>query len=109
MTEGSGLGRVGWGQGLCAADYDNDGKTDLFAAAYGGSALYRNEGGGRFRDVTVSAGVGTAGTRWGTGCSWLDYDLDGRLDLIVTSYLEFDRTKVPSPAPPGTASGKGSP
>jgi hypothetical protein len=108
VTDRAGLGRVGWGQGVCSADYDNDGDADLFAAYYGQSVLYRNEG-GRFQDVTPPAGLRSDRARWDTGCSWLDYDLDGRLDLIVTSYLEFDRTKVPEPGSGGYCLWKGVP
>ena len=109
VTASSGLGRVGWGQGACSADYDNDGDADLFVAYFGQSALYRNEGGGRFTDVASAAGLRSAATRWDTGCSWLDYDLDGRLDLMVTSYLEFDRAKVPEPGAGGYCLWKGIP
>jgi hypothetical protein len=109
VTEGAGLARVGWGQGACSADYDNDGDADLFVAYFGQSALYRNEGGGRFQDVASAAGVRAASTRWDTGCSWLDYDLDGRLDLVVTSYLQFDRAKVPEPGTGGYCQWKGIP
>lgn len=109
VTEAAGVGRTGWGQGVCAADYDNDGDTDLFAAYFGQSVLYRNEGNGRFTDGTETAGLRAANARWDTGCSWLDYDLDGKLDLIVTSYLEFDRTKVPEPGAGGYCLWKGIP
>ena len=93
----SGFTKVGWGQGVCAADYDADGDADLFVTYYGQSVLYGNDGRGRFADVTAAAGLPATGTRWDTGCSWFDYDLDGHLDLVVTSYLEFDRTRVPEP------------
>jgi hypothetical protein len=108
VTEEAFLRRTGWGQGACAADYDNDGDTDLFVSYYGQSVLYRNDG-GRFADVTAAAGLRSPGVRWDTGCSWLDYDLDGRLDLIVTSYLEFDRAKVPEPGSGGYCLWKGIP
>src|SRR5204862_4663269 len=97
VTAKSGLGRVGWGQGVCAGDYDNDGLRDLFVTYYGHSVLYRNEGGGVFRDVTKEAGLSSNAIRWDTGCSFFDYDLDGKLDLVVAGYVEFDRTKVPEP------------
>jgi hypothetical protein len=95
VTEKAGLRRTGWGQGACFADYDADGYRDLFVTYYGQSALYRNERNGTFRDVTADAGLKAAATRWDTGCSFVDYDRDGRLDLVVTNYLEFDRAKVP--------------
>ena len=109
VTEAAGVGRRGWGQGVCAADYDNDGDTDLFAAYFGRSVLYRNEGNGRFADATEAAGLRVAEARWDTGCSWFDYDLDGKLDLIVTSYLEFDRARVPEPGAGGYCLWKGIP
>ncbi len=96
-TAKAGLTRTGWGQGACGGDYDGDGRRDLFVTYFGQSVLYRNEGDGRFREATESAGLASARTRWDTGCSFLDYDLDGRLDLVVTSYLEFDRARVPEP------------
>jgi hypothetical protein len=108
VTEKAGVARTGWGQGVCAADYDNDGDADLFLAYFGRSVLYRNEGGGRFAEAT-DAGLRAAAPRWDTGCSWLDYDLDGKLDLVVTSYLDFDRTKVPEPGSGGYCLWKGIP
>jgi hypothetical protein len=109
VTEAAGLGRVGWGQGVCAGDYDNDGDADLFVAYHGHSVLYRNEGKGAFQDVTAAAGVRSEAVRWDTGCSWFDYDLDGKLDLVVGGYLEFDRAKVPAPGSGGYCLWKGIP
>jgi enediyne biosynthesis protein E4 len=97
VTERAGLARTAWGQGACAADYDNDGRRDLFVSAWGHSVLYRNEGNGRFRDVTREAGLAHAANRWDTGCSFVDYDLDGKLDLVVTGYVDFDPARVPLP------------
>jgi hypothetical protein len=108
VTGRAGLVRTGWGQGVCAADYDNDGRRDLLVTYYGQSVLYHNDGDGRFRDVTAAAGL-QAPTRWDTGCSFFDYDLDGRLDLIVTSYLAFDRSRVPEPGVGGYCQWKGMP
>ena len=107
VTAHAGLTKIGWGQGVCAADYDNDGRRDLFVTYYGHSVLYHNEGDGTFRDVTEAAGLQSTATHWDTGCSFADYDLDGRLDLIVTSYLEFDRAKVPEPGGSGYCQWKG--
>ena len=95
VTEKAGLRQTGWGQGACFGDYDNDGRRDLFVTYYGQSVLYRNQNDGTFRDVTEAAGLKAGGTRWDTGCSFVDYDRDGRLDLVVTNYLEFNRAKVP--------------
>jgi enediyne biosynthesis protein E4 len=90
VTERSGLGRAGWGQGVCIGDYDNDGFEDLFVTYWGEDVLYHNNGDGTFTDVTRKAGVGGAPSRWSTGCAFVDYDRDGRLDLFVTHYLKFD-------------------
>jgi enediyne biosynthesis protein E4 len=97
ITAGSGLERVAWSSSVCAGDYDNDGRTDLFTTAYGTNALYRNQGGGRFDDVTARAGLPTAGVRWGSGCTFVDYDRDGRLDLFVSNYLRLDLTTAAEP------------
>jgi hypothetical protein len=98
VTERAGLRRTGWASSVCAGDYDNDGWTDLFITYYGQNVLYRNRG-GRFEDVTAGAGLATRGTRWGSGCAFLDYDRDGRADLFVANYLAFD---LASAAEPGT-------
>jgi hypothetical protein len=90
VTRGSGLDMTGWASGVCAGDYDNDGQVDLFLTAFGPQRLMRNRGGLRFDDVSVAAGLAGAATRWGSGCSFLDYDRDGRLDLFVAHYLSFD-------------------
>jgi hypothetical protein len=109
VTEISGLAATGWGQGACAADYDNDGRKDLFVTYYGHSVLYHNEGGGKFRDVTKEAGLLGAAVRWDTGCTFFDYDLDGKLDLAVTGYIDFDKSKVPKPGAGGFCVWKGLP
>jgi enediyne biosynthesis protein E4 len=109
VTVRAGLARVGWGQGVCAADYDNDGHRDLLVTYFGQTALYHNEGDGTFRDVAVAAGIAAAQPRWDTGCSFFDFDLDGRLDLIVTSYLRFDRSRIPAPGATSYCQWKGMP
>ena len=96
VTEASGLRRTGWASGVCAGDYDNDGWTDLFLTSYGQNALYRNRG-GRFEDATARAGLATSGIRWGSGCTFVDFDRDGRLDLFVANYLRFDLATAPEP------------
>jgi hypothetical protein len=100
VTEGSGLVNYGWGQGVCAGDYDNDGLADLLITYYGHNVLYRNLGGGRFEDITRRTGLPVAGRRWATGCSFLDYDHDGLLDLFVSNYVDFDIAKA---TPPGSS------
>src|SRR6202162_2666381 len=78
----AGLIRCGWGQGVCIGDYDNDGYDDLFITYWGQNVLYHNNGDGTFTDVTAKAGLLHKGTRWGSGCSFLDYNRDGLLDLF---------------------------
>jgi hypothetical protein len=95
VTKKSGLAKVGWGQGVCVGDYNSDGHRDLFVTHYGQSVLYRNRGDGTFEDATANAGLRWNAARWDTGCTFVDYDRDGKLDLAVTNYLEFDRAKVP--------------
>jgi enediyne biosynthesis protein E4 len=97
VTEKAGLVRTGWGQGVCVGDYDNDGNEDLFISAYGKNALYRNQGNGAFAEVAERAGVANNRTRWGSGCAFLDYDRDGRLDLFVASYIDLDLKTAPLP------------
>ena len=99
VTKGSGLEvRTGWGQACCVGDYDNDGNDDLFVTYYGQNALYRNNGNGTFTDVTEHARLIQPGkTRWNTGCTWVDYDRDGHLDLFVANYVDFDLKTAPLP------------
>jgi len=95
VSAASGLDHTGWGMGVCAADYDNDGNTDLYVTYYGGNVLYRNLGSGKFRDVTKQAGV--PGHGWGMGCAFGDYDNDGYLDLYVANYVDVDITQLGEP------------
>jgi hypothetical protein len=92
----SGLGAGGWAQGVCAGDYDNDGNTDLLITHYGYNRLHRNTG-KKFQDVTGQAGLPESGQRWGTGCTFLDYDRDGLLDLFVSNYVVFQRNDAGGP------------
>jgi enediyne biosynthesis protein E4 len=123
VTKGSSLDvRTGWGQACCVGDYDNDGFDDLFVTYYGQNVLYHNNGNGTFTDVTERVGLLQPGpkTRWNTGCTWVDYDKDGHLDLFVANYVDFDLKTAPLPeegpctykgivvacGPPGLAGGK---
>jgi hypothetical protein len=97
VTARAGVGQTGWGQGACAADYDNDGHDDLFVTSWGQNHLYRNRGDGTFDDVTARAGLSNAKPRWGAGCAFFDYDRDGRLDLFAANYIDFDLKDAPVP------------
>lgn len=96
VSASSGLNGGGWAQGVCAGDYDNDGHTDLLITYYGFNRLYRNAD-GKFQDVTQKAGLPTSGERWGTGCTFLDYDRDGLLDLFVSNYVQFRAGEAVAP------------
>ncbi|MBY0506821.1 MAG: CRTAC1 family protein [Bryobacteraceae bacterium] len=96
VSAGSGLQARPWGQGVCAGDFDNDGWTDVLLTYYGASRLYRNEQ-GKFRDVTAAAGLPESGKRFATGCAFVDYDRDGRLDLVVSNYVSFDLATASAP------------
>jgi hypothetical protein len=109
VTAGSGLGRTGWASAVCVGDYDNDGYDDLFITYWGANVLYHNNGNGTFTDVTAKAGLPVKGTRWGSGCTFIDYDRDGRLDLFVANYLKFDPAAVPEPGKGSNCVWKGIP
>ena len=96
VTAAAGLAGVGWGQGACAGDYDNDGWEDLYVTYYGKNRLYHNEH-GVFRDVSEQAGVAGSGRAWGSGCAFVDYDRDGLADLVVANYVDFDLSTSPKP------------
>jgi enediyne biosynthesis protein E4 len=97
VTLKAGLAHSGWGQGVCIGDYDNDGFDDLFVTYYGKNILYHNNGDGTFTDVSEKAGVAGTKTRWGSGCAFVDYDRDGRLDLFVANYIDMDLATAPVP------------
>jgi hypothetical protein len=90
VTENSGLARTGWQTGVCVGDYDNDGRDDLFCCFWGRNILFRNNGDGTFSDVTGKSGLYNEQIRWGAGCTFLDYDRDGHLDLFVCNYIKLD-------------------
>jgi len=96
VTAKSGLARTGWQTGVCVGDYDNDGCDDLFCCFWGHNVLFRNNGNGTFADVTQKAGLSQEKSRWGTGCTFLDYDRDGHLDLFVCNFIKLDPDKIPS-------------
>ena len=97
VTSHAGLARSGWGQGGCVGDYDNDGYLDLFVTYWGQNVLYRNNGDGTFSDVTAKAGIQSPREEWSTGCSFVDSDRDGKVDLVVVRYVNFSYDSVPRP------------
>jgi hypothetical protein len=109
VTEQAGLKDVGWASGVCVGDYNNDGFEDLFCTYFGQNKLYRNRGDGTFIDVTKQAGLWTEATRYGAGCTFLDYNRDGHLDLFVSNYLQFDAARVPKPGANSNCNWKGIP
>jgi hypothetical protein len=120
VTGRAGLAASGWGQGVCAGDYDNDGFEDLYVTYYGQSRLYHNRGDASFEEVTARAGLTEKRLRWGSGCAFLDFDRDGKLDLFVANYIDLDLKTAPVPdsglcryrgirvacGPPGLAGGR---
>jgi len=109
VTREAGLEAVGWANGVCVGDYNNDGYEDLFCTYFGQNRLYRNMGNGTFRDVTQEAGLLDTEVRWGSGCTWVDYNRDGHLDLFVSNYLVFDFNHVPHPGSGVNCNWKGIP
>ena len=97
VTEKAGLKATGWASGVCIGDYNNDGFEDIFCTYFGQNRLYRNNGDGTFTDVTKSAGLWNDAPRWGAGCSFLDYNRDGNLDLFVSNYVRFSFEHAPVP------------
>jgi hypothetical protein len=94
VTAHSGLERSIWAFGLTVGDYDNDGFDDIFITCWGSNLLFHNNGDGTFTDVTEKAGLLRPGVHFGSGCTWVDYDRDGRLDLFVSHYVVFDRENI---------------
>ena len=109
VTEKSGIGRTGWQTGVCVGDYNNDGWDDLFCCFWGHNILFRNNGDGTFTDVTKLAGLYEKDIRWGSGCTFLDYNRDAHLDLFVCNYLKLDPAKNPDPNGPPLCQWKGVP
>jgi hypothetical protein len=109
VTEKAGLLRTGWASAVTVGDYNNDGFDDLFITYYGQNVLYRNNGNGTFTDVTADAGLLQKRTLWGSGCTFVDYDRDGHLDLFVGNYLTLDLKTIPKPGENANCNWKGIP
>jgi len=109
VTEKAGLRAIGWASGVCIGDYNNDGYEDIFCTYFGQNILYRNNGDGTFTDVTKAAGLLNEQPRWGAGCSFLDYNRDGHLDLFVSNYIRFSIEHAPVPGENTNCNWKGIP
>jgi enediyne biosynthesis protein E4 len=108
VTAKTGLVATGWGQGVCVGDYDNDGWEDLYVTYYGKNRLYHNDH-GVFTEVAAMAGVAGSGKDWGSGCAFVDYNRDGRLDLFVANYVNFNLSTTPVPGQGSSCVWKGVP
>jgi enediyne biosynthesis protein E4 len=108
VTAQAGLTASGWGQGVCVGDYDNDGWEDLYVTYYGKNRLYHNDH-GKFTDVSAQAAVTGNGKAWGTGCAFIDYNRDGKLDLMVANYVDFDPVTAQAPGSGSNCIWKGTP
>lgn len=94
VTVKAGLQGVGYSMGVAVGDYNNDGHEDLFVAGVHANQLYRNNGDGTFTDVTREAGLASPGSlgrpAWSVGACWIDYDNDGKLDLFISNYCDWE-------------------
>ena len=86
VTEASGIGHTGYGQGVAVGDVDNDGDPDVYVTNYGPDVFYRNNGDGTF----TLQDIGVSNDSWGTSATFGDYDRDGDLDLYVVNYVRFE-------------------
>ncbi|MBY0503431.1 MAG: CRTAC1 family protein [Bryobacteraceae bacterium] len=107
VTDKALIPSTSFGQGVCAGDYDNDGRLDLVIANWGPNTLLHNEGNGTFTDQSAKLPQGK--TRWTTGCAFLDYDRDGDLDLFLAHYLDFNPATTPKPGAKSQCVWKGLP
>lgn len=107
VTHEAGLGATGWASAVCVGDYSNDGFEDIFITYWGQNRLYRNNGNGTFTDVTKEAGLTNDPTRWGSGCTFVDLNRNGHLDLFVANYTGFDFSRVPLPGSAANCTWKG--
>src|SRR5262245_27468712 len=107
VTQAAGVAGRGYDLGVASADYDNDGRADLFVAGLRRNTLFHNNGDGTFTDVTQAAGLARPdpryGSLWAVAAAFLDYDRDGRLDLFVSNYCVWDPRSEPACGKPGAA------
>jgi hypothetical protein len=109
VTDKAGLRSLGWACGVCVGDYNNDGFDDIFCTNFGQNVLYRNNGDGTFTDVTKSAGLWSDQHRFGAGCTFVDYNRDGHLDLFVSNYVRFSFENAAVPGENANCRWKGIP
>ena len=109
ITAKAGLLRSGWASAVCVGDYNNDGFDDLFVTYRGQNVLYRNNGNGTFTDVTKEAGLLHPASRWSSGCTFVEASRNGKLDLLVATYLDFDAAHVAKPGENANCNWKGIP
>ena len=109
VTKKAGIIHMGWGQGVCAGDIDNDGFVDLFVGHWRRNVLWHNQGDGTFQNEAGPRGLLRPEERWSTGCAFLDYDRDDDLDLVVSNYIEFEPETIPLPGEPDGCKWKGYP
>jgi enediyne biosynthesis protein E4 len=109
VTAKAGIGHLGWSQGVCAGDPDNEGRVSLFVTQWGHNVFLHNMGNGTFRDETKERGLDRPQSRWSTGCAFIDYDRDGHLDLVVANYVDFKAQDSPLPRTESGCNWKGMP
>lgn len=109
VTAKAGIGHLGWSQGVCAGDPDNEGRVSLFVTQWGHNVFLHNMGDGTFRDETKQRGLDRPESRWSTGCAFIDYDRDGHLDLLVANYVDFRAQDSPLPRTQSGCNWKGMP
>ncbi len=107
VTENAGLFHNGYAYGVTIGDFNNDGFEDVFITGWPQNLLYRNNGNGTFTNITEKAGLLDKEPRFGTGCTFVDYDRDGKLDLFVSNYVGFDMKLVPRAGTTGSCNSEG--
>ena len=94
-SSAGGMSTPGYGQGVAVGDYDGDGFPDVYVTNYGHTCvLYHNNRDGTFTDVTAKAGLATTEPVWSSSAAWVDFDRDGRLDLLVARFTKSDQDRI---------------